>query len=133
MIRQGSILSVADNFGVRTARCICVYKRRKGLGQPGDLILVSVKRYVPHKKVIKGELYKSLITAMRYKYYRKSGIYIQGTGNYIVILDKRYRQKGHTSWKDPREPFAKRLLGTIDCEIRYTGYFKVLSMAPRTY
>jgi len=61
------------------------------------------------------------------------GVYVKATGNYIVLLDKRYRAKGHTSWKDPREPYAKRIFGSVDTELRYTGYFKVLSMSSKVF
>jgi len=133
MIKPGSILRVADTYGAQTVKLICIYRHSFKSLIPGTLILVSIRSYIPNTKVKKGELYKAIIVQIKTIMYRLSGVYVKGKGNRVVILEKKYRQKGHTSWKDPKEPYAIRLLGSIAVEVRYAGYFKVISMAPRVY
>jgi len=133
VVKQGTMLNVVDNFGIKSAYCICVYASKNGIGLPGDLALVSVRERDPRKKPQKGELYKGVITHISQLYQRKSGFYVKGSGNHIVILDRRYKIKGHTSWKDPKEPYGKKLFGSVAWEVRTKGYFKVTSLATKLF
>jgi large subunit ribosomal protein L14 len=69
MIKIGSRVRVIDNSGAKFGRCLSIYKNQK-FAKLGDIILITVKKIKPNKKVKKGEKHKALVVRTKYKYYR---------------------------------------------------------------
>ena len=57
MIRQESMLEVADNSGARRIKCIRVLGTgQQWVGTVGDVIVAAVKDAIPHAAVKKGDV-----------------------------------------------------------------------------
>jgi large subunit ribosomal protein L14 len=70
MLFPKSFVKIADNSGAKYARCLKVLKTVSAYGKRkhacvGDLVLVSVRFCVPHKRVKKGEIYTALVIRSR--------------------------------------------------------------------
>ena len=109
-------LFIADNSGALIARCIKILNN-KSIGLIGDLILVSLLKINPKKKLIKGSLQKGVIVRSKRKILRNGG-YIFVYQNAIVILNNNLL------------PIATRIFGPILKELRKQRNFsKILSLA----
>jgi large subunit ribosomal protein L14 len=60
MVRVGERIKVIDNSGAKFGRCLSVYKNQK-FAKLGDIILITVKKVKPNKKVKKGEKHKGML------------------------------------------------------------------------
>lgn len=116
MIFSESLVSVLDNSGVRVGRCLRVY--RKPFGTVGDSILVSVKKYVPNKKIKKGMMFKAVIIKVRKNVYRKTGQYLRASNNAIVLIKK-----------EENVPIGKRIKSLVFFELRNKGFSRVVAMS----
>lgn len=88
MIFTGTNLKIADNSGALKVRCIKVMSKSKyRWGQLTDVVLVSVKKIRPHKKVKKKEKLRFLVvnTKKGINRYGQTIKFVQNTG---VILKK---------------------------------------------
>jgi large subunit ribosomal protein L14 len=116
MIYVQTKLNVADNSGALKVKCIKVLNN-KFIGSIGDLLLVSLKKINPKKKLLKSSLQKGVIVRMRRKLKRNGG-YISIDENAIVILNNNLL------------PMGTRILGPILRELRvYRQYSKIISLA----
>jgi len=86
MLQKESKLGTADNTGVHHVKCIHVPKKK--YASVGDLIDVVVKKFNLEKTIIKKQIYYGLILTVKYKMYRKSGIFIKADLNKLVLLNK---------------------------------------------
>jgi len=69
MILVQSIIKVSDNSGARFAQCIRVLvKKPRSSATVGDIIIVSVKRVTPNKKIKKGTIQKGVVVRVAKKY-----------------------------------------------------------------
>ncbi|MBS4067049.1 MAG: 50S ribosomal protein L14 [Sulfurimonas sp. RIFOXYB2_FULL_37_5] len=119
MIQGFTRLNVADNTGAKEIMCIKVLggsKRR--YAQVGDVIIASVKKATPTSKVKKGKVVKAVIVRTAKEIHRENGSLIRFDDNAAVILD------------DKREPIGTRIFGPIAREVRYSGFMKIVSLAP---
>ncbi|MEK6658570.1 MAG: 50S ribosomal protein L14 [Campylobacterota bacterium] len=119
MIQGFTRLNVADNTGAKEIMCIKVLggsKRR--YAQVGDVIIASVKKATPTAKVKKGKVVKAVIVRTAKEIHRENGSLIRFDDNAAVILD------------DKREPIGTRIFGPIAREVRYSGFMKIVSLAP---
>ncbi|ABB43577.1 LSU ribosomal protein L14P [Sulfurimonas denitrificans DSM 1251] len=119
MIQAFTRLNVADNTGAKEVMCIKVLggsKRR--YAQVGDVIIASVKKATPTAKVKKGKVVKAVIVRTAKEIHRENGSLIRFDDNAAVILD------------DKREPIGTRIFGPIAREVRYSGFMKIVSLAP---
>lgn len=119
MIQAFTRLNVADNTGAKEVMCIKVLggsKRR--YAQVGDVIIASVKKATPTAKVKKGKVVKAVIVRTAKEIHRENGSLIRFDDNAAVILD------------DKREPVGTRIFGPIAREVRYSGFMKIVSLAP---
>ena len=109
-------LNVADNSGAKKVKCIKILNK-KLVGSIGDLILVSLKKINPKKKLLKGTLHRGVIVRINKKIKRDVG-YISINDNAIVILNKNGL------------PIGTRILGPIFRELRfYKKYNKIISLS----
>ncbi len=119
MIQSFTRLNVADNTGAKEIMCIKVLggsKRR--YAQVGDVIIASVKKAIPTARVKKGKVVKAVIVRTAKEIHRENGSLIRFDDNAAVILD------------DKREPIGTRIFGPIAREVRYSGFMKIVSLAP---
>lgn len=119
MIQGFTRLNVADNTGAKEIMCIKVLggsKRR--YAKVGDVIIASVKKATPTAKVKKGKVVKAVIVRTAKEIHRENGSLIRFDDNAAVILD------------DKREPIGTRIFGPIAREVRYSGFMKIVSLAP---
>lgn len=119
MIQGFTRLTVADNSGAKEIMCIKVLggsKRR--YASIGDVIVASVKKAIPDGKVKKGQVIKAVVVRTRKEIQRENGSLIRFDENAAVILDAKL------------EPIGTRIFGPIGREVRYSGFMKIVSLAP---
>ncbi|MFA5368491.1 MAG: 50S ribosomal protein L14 [Candidatus Paceibacterota bacterium] len=118
MIQTETLLTVADNSGAKTAKCIRVLGgTRRRYAALGDIIVVAVKTAEPRKTVKKHQVVRAVVVRQAQTMRRKNGTYIRFDDNAIVILD------GQT-----KEPKGTRILGPIAREVREKGFEKISTM-----
>ncbi len=119
MIRQETILKVADNSGAKSLLCIRVLGgTRKKYARIGDLISVSVKVAMPGGLVKKGQVAKAVVVRTKKEIRRKDGSYIRFDENAAVIIN------------DAKEPVGTRIFGPVARELREKQFMKIISLAP---
>ncbi len=119
MIQGFTRLKVADNTGAKEIMCIKVLggsKRR--YASVGDVIVASVKKATPTAKVKKGQVVKAVVVRTKKEIHRENGSLIRFDDNAAVILDAK------------KEPIGTRIFGPISREVRYSGFMKIVSLAP---
>jgi len=119
MIQGFTRLAVADNSGAKEIMCIKVLggsKRR--YASVGDVIVASVKKAIPTGKVKKGKVVKAVVVRTKKEVQRENGSLIRFDENAAVIID------------DKQEPIGTRIFGPIAREVRYSGFMKIVSLAP---
>jgi len=119
MIQSFTRLNVADNTGAKEIMCIKVLggsKRR--YASVGDVIVASVKKAVPTGKVKKGQVVKAVVVRTAKEIQRENGSLIRFDDNAAVILDAK------------QAPIGTRIFGPIAREVRYSGFMKIVSLAP---
>ena len=88
MIFTGTNLKIADNSGALKVRCIKVMSRSKyRWGRLSDVVLVSIKKIRPHKKVKKKEKLRFLVINTK-KGINRIGQIIKFAQNSGVVLKK---------------------------------------------
>ena len=119
MIRQETILQVADNSGAKSLLCIRVLGgTRKKYARIGDIISVSVKVAMPGGIVKKGQVAKAVVVRTKKEIRRIDGSYIRFDENAAVIID------------DAKEPVGTRIFGPVARELRDKKFMKIISLAP---
>lgn len=127
MIQVETMLSVADNTGVRKVQCIKILggsKRR--YASIGDVIVVAVKDSLPSyglkdiqgKKVHNKAVLKAVIVRTKKAYRRKDGSYIRFDNNAVAIIDNQNNPRG------------TRIFGPVARELREKKFMKIVSLAP---
>lgn len=119
MIQVETNLTVADNSGARSVRCIKVLG---GTGRKyayvGDVIVVSVKDAIPRGRVKKGEVLRAVVVRTAKDIRRPDGTAIRFDSNAAVLIDKQ------------GEPIGTRIFGPVTRELRAKKYMKIISLAP---
>ena len=105
-----------DNTGVVLVKCIQVYDTK--IIQPGSVILVTIKKVFPHRKVIKGQLYKAVVVRLCRNIKRFSGICVNYSTNDVVLLKK-----------GDLVPLGTRINGSVFFEIRIRGFMKIVMLS----
>ena len=119
MIQTYPTLKVADNTGAKVIMCINVPGgTRRRYAYVGDVIVVTVKRAVPHGMIKKGEVVRAVVVRVAKPYRRPDGSYIRFDENAAVILD------------DKNNPRGSRILGPVARELRNKNFTKIISLAP---
>ena len=118
MIQMQTMLTVADNSGARTARCIHVLGgTRRHYAHLGDVVVVAIQDAIPGSAP-KGEVAKAVIVRTRKEYRRKDGSYIRFDDNAVVLIDAN------------NEPRGTRIFGPVARELRERNFMKIISLAP---
>ena len=119
MIQEETLLTIADNSGAKTAKCIRVLggtgRRYEGVG---DIVVLAVKSAIPQGTIKKGQVVKGVIVRTRKEQRRKDGSYIRFGDNAAVILNA------------DKEPVGTRIFGPVARELRERRFMRILSLAP---
>lgn len=119
MIREYSVVKMADNAGARTGRCIRVLGgTRKRYASIGDLIVVAVHGVVPNGPLEEGQVVKAVVVRTKKEYRRPDGSYIRFDDNAAVLVN------------DDKEPTGTRIFGPVARELREKQYMRIVSLAP---
>jgi large subunit ribosomal protein L14 len=119
MIREYTVLTMADNAGARTARCIRVLGgTRKRYASIGDLIVVAVHGVMPNGPLQEGQVAKAVVVRTKKGYRRPDGSYIRFDENACVLVN------------DDKEPRGTRIFGPVARELRDKQYMRIVSLAP---
>jgi len=100
MIRIGERIKVIDNSGAKFGRCIGIYKNQKA-AKLGDIILLTIKKVKPNKRVKKGEKHKAMVIRTKTKKFRNLANQIIWCQTEAVVLLK----------KDSFDLLGTRILG----------------------
>lgn len=119
MIQEETLLTIADNSGAKTAKCIRVLggtnRRYAGVG---DIVVLAVKSAIPQGTIKKGQVVRGVIVRTRKEQRRKDGSYIRFGDNAAVILNAE------------KEPVGTRIFGPVARELRERRFMRILSLAP---
>lgn len=119
MIQEETLLTVADNSGAKTAKCIRVLGGTgRRYAHVGDIIVMAVKTALPDGTVKKGQVVKGVIVRTRKESRRKDGTYIRFSDNAAVIIN------------EDKEPVGTRIFGPVARELRERKFMRILSLAP---
>ena len=119
MIQTHTRLKVADNTGAKQVMCINVLGgTRRRYAHVGDVIVVTVKRAMPHGMVKEGDIARAVVVRVAKPYRRPDGSYIRFDGNAAVILG------------DKNNPKGSRIFGPVARELRDKNFIKLISLAP---
>ncbi len=117
-MRVLSIVKVTDNSGAKFVQCIKVLtKNPKQSAKIGDIVVVSVKKIVPSKKIKKGSIQKGVVVRLNTNIKRLDGSYLKFNKTNIVLLNKLML------------PIATRVFGPVCKELREKKHMKIISLA----
>ncbi|ACF07289.1 50S ribosomal protein L14 [Metamycoplasma arthritidis] len=119
MLREFSRCNVADNSGAKEVMII------KNLGGSivrstniGDVVVVTVKKAIPHGFVKEGQVLKAVIVRTKRGLMRENGSHIRFDDNAVVLIKEDGTLRG------------TRVFGPVARELRDKGYLKIISLAP---
>jgi large subunit ribosomal protein L14 len=122
MIRQQTILKVADNSGAKSVKCIKVlggFKRKFAV--LGDIIIVSIQELRNKSrntsKVLKGEVFKAIIVRTKRKVIKKDSSLFFFNDNAVSLINKQGK------------PIATRIIGPLPKLLRSNKFIKLASIA----
>ena len=118
MIREYTVLTMADNAGARRARCIRVLGgSRKRYATVGDMIVVAVHGVMANGPLQEGQVAHAVVVRTKKEYRRPDGSYIRFDENAAVLLD------------DNKEPRGTRIFGPVARELRDKQFMRIVSLA----
>ena len=119
MVRQETVLKVADNTGAKELKCIRVLGgSMRRYANIGDVIVASVRKANPGGIVKKGDVVRAVVVRSAKGVRRADGTYIRFDENAAVII------------KEDKHPRGTRIFGPVARELRDKDYMKILSLAP---
>ena len=119
MIQEETLLTIADNSGAKTAKCIRVLGGTgRRYARVGDVVVLAVKSAIPQGTIKKGQVVRGVIVRTRKEQRRKDGSYIRFGDNAAVIVSPE------------GEPVGTRIFGPVARELREKRYMKIVSLAP---
>lgn len=119
MIQEETLVTIADNSGAKTAKCIRVLGGTgRRYARVGDIVVLAVKTAIPAGTIKKGQVVRGVIVRTRKEQRRKDGSYIRFGDNAAVILNA------------DKEPVGTRIFGPVARELRERKFMRILSLAP---
>lgn len=119
MIQEETLLTIADNSGAKTAKCIRVLGGTgRRYARVGDIVVMAVKTALPDGTIKKGQVVKGVVVRARKEVGRRDGSYIRFGENAAVIVN------------DEKEPVGTRIFGPVARELRERRFMKIVSLAP---
>jgi large subunit ribosomal protein L14 len=119
MVREYTVLRMADNAGARRGKCIRVLGgSRKRYAGVGDMVVVAVHDVTPNGPLKEGEVCRAVIVRTKKEFRRPDGSYIRFDDNAAVLLDTN------------NEPRGTRIFGPVARELRDRQFMRIVSLAP---
>jgi large subunit ribosomal protein L14 len=119
MVQVETLLTIADNSGARTAKCIRILGGSfRRYARIGDIIVVSVRDALPDSEIKKGQVAKAVVVRTKKEFKRPDGSYIRFDQNAAVLIN------------EDKEPRASRIFGPVARELRDKQFMKIISLAP---
>jgi large subunit ribosomal protein L14 len=119
MIQVQTQMTVADNSGAKKVSCIRVLGgTRRRYARVGDIIIVAVKKALPHSKVKKGDVMRAVVVRTVKETRRADGSYIKFDDNSAVLITP------------AGDPIGTRIFGPVARELRAKRFMKIISLAP---
>lgn len=119
MILIKTRVNIIDNSGGRFAEVLNILcKSSKSSACIGDILVLTLKKITPNKKVEKGKLYKGIVVKLKKKIVRYGGIFIQFSDNGVVLLNSK------------KSIIGTRVLNLVAQELKEIKCVKILSLAP---
>jgi large subunit ribosomal protein L14 len=108
---------VTDNFGALYAQCIKILGSAATYARLGDILIVSIKRALPLKKVKEHEVRRGVLVREARRSFRGNGMVFNASDNAIVLLDGR------------NNPLGTRVFGVVAQELRMRKQLRVIVIA----
>ena len=119
MVQVETLLTIADNSGARTAKCIRVLGGSfRRYARIGDIIVVSVRDALPDSEIKKGSVAKAVVVRTKKEFKRPDGSYIRFDQNAAVLLNQQL------------QPVGTRIFGPVTRELRTERFMRIISLAP---
>jgi large subunit ribosomal protein L14 len=127
MIQTETMLTVADNSGVKKVQCIKILGgTHRRYATVGDIIIVAVKDSHPSyglkdstgKKNHTKAVLRAVVVRTKKPVRRPDGSYIRFDDNAVAIIDIK------------NEPKGTRIFGPVARELRDKEFMKIVSLAP---
>ena len=119
MVREYTVLRMADNAGARRGKCIRVLGgSRKRYAGVGDMVVVAVHDVTPNGPLKEGEVCRAVVVRTKKEFRRPDGSYIRFDDNAAVLLDTN------------NEPRGTRIFGPVARELRDRQFMRIVSLAP---
>lgn len=123
MIQKETVLTIADNCGIKKVRCIGLFCGQYGkIARLGDYIKVTVREKDIHSKFLVGvndQLFLAIVVRRKKITFRKSGHSLVFSTNSVILLGPENRIYGN------------RLRGPVCFDLRKTDNTKILTVAHR--
>ena len=116
MAFKNTYFTCLDNTGVLKVKCVQVYF--SNIIKPGSLILITIKKVLPNKKVKKGQLYKAVVVRLVKNLNRFFSFNVQYFSNSVILLKK-----------NELVPLGTRIFGSVYFELRLKGFMKIVSVS----
>ena len=125
MIQQETMLTIADNSGVKTAQCIKVLghsgtrkgKKTRPTATVGDIVCVAIKKNLPNCQLDSKKVHKCVIVRTKSPVRRPDGSYVRFDSNAAVMIDA------------DGNPVGTRIFGAVARELREKNFMKIISLA----
>ncbi|MDD3262316.1 MAG: 50S ribosomal protein L14 [Candidatus Absconditabacteria bacterium] len=122
MLKTESIVTVADNTGVKKVKIIRILKSSMArTARIADMVVVAVQEVAPTSTIKKGEVAQAMVVRVRKEITRKDGTYVRFGDNAVILMSK--DAKGEV------KPIGKRIFGPVARELRDLGYRNITNMA----
>lgn len=121
MLKQESMVMIADNTQAKKAKIIRVMKWNADTATIGDRVKVAIKEASPAASVKKGQVVDAVVVRVRKEISRSDGTYVRFWDNAIVLLTK------DAKWN--MNPIGKRVFGPVAKELRDIGWRNITNMA----
>ncbi|MBO4203968.1 50S ribosomal protein L14 [bacterium] len=121
MLKQESMVIVADNTQAKKAKIIRIIKGNADTASIGDRVVVAIKEASPIASVKKGQVVPAVIVRVKKEISRPDGTYVRFGDNAVVLLTK--DAKGNLN------PIGKRVFGPVAKELRDIGWRNITNMA----
>lgn len=121
MLKQESMVMVADNTQAKKAKIIRIIKWNADTASIGDRVVVAIKEASPTASVKKWQVCPAVIVRVRKEISRPDGTYVRFWDNAIVLLTK------DAKWN--LNPIGKRVFGPVAKELRDIGWRNITNMA----
>ena len=104
MINVGCVVKVIDNSGAKYVKCLRVLGvGKRQFARIGDVVVVSVQKRNPIKKIKKGQVLRALIVRTNKSITRRGGSLVRFDDNAVVIINNKNMKMGSIALSQNRE------------------------------